>query len=83
MNELELKAKRILDSINDFSDSYTYIEYGGAMLRIGINKEVVNIRALSLLYDLIEERISNVVWGDIERCDKGMCVNIILGQHEN
>ena len=43
MNELELKAKRILDSINDFSDSYTYIEYGGAMLRIGINKEVVNI----------------------------------------
>lgn len=83
MTEIELTAKSVIDTIADFADSYTYIEESASMLRIGLNKEFVNIRALSLLYEILHERIPNVIWGDIERLEDGMRVNLILGQNNH
>lgn len=80
MSELKQKVKRVLESIDDFKDSYSYIEESSSFLTIGIEKEIVNIKALSLLYEIIKERVPNIVWGDIERRKNGgMCINFMLG----
>jgi hypothetical protein len=85
MTELEKTAQRVLESIEDFKDSYTYIEESTSFLKIGIDKEYVNIKALSLLYEIIKERVPNIIWGDIERRENGgMCVNLLLDKsYEN
>jgi hypothetical protein len=84
MSELKQKVKCALESIDDFKDSYTYIEESPSFLKIGIEKEFVNIKALSLLYETLKERIPNIVWGDISTRKNGMCINLLLDKsHEN
>lgn len=78
MSELKQKVKCALESIDDFKDSYTYIEETTSFLKIGIGKEFVNIKALSLLYEMLKERIPNIIWGDIATSENGMCVNLLL-----
>lgn len=78
MNEIEKKVQCIVESIDDFKDSYTYIESFHKSIKIGLDKDFVNIRALSLLYELTRERIQGVIWGDIERLENGFCVHVLL-----
>lgn len=84
MSELKQKVKCVLESIDDFKDSYTYIEESSSFLTIGIGREFVNIKALSLLYEILKERIPNIIWGDISTSENGMCMNLLLDKsHEN
>lgn len=78
MSELKQKVKCVLESIYDFKDSYTYIEESASFLKIGIGKEFVNIKALSLLYEILKERIPNIIWGDIATSENGMYINLLL-----
>jgi hypothetical protein len=81
MNELKQKVKCALESIDDFKDSYTYIEESASFLKIGIDKEYVNIKALSLLYEILKYSIPNIIWGDIALSETGMCVNLLLDKN--
>lgn len=81
MNELKQKVKCALESIDDFKDSYTYIEESASFLKIGIDKEYVNIKALSLLYEILKYSIPNIIWGDIASSETGMCVNLLLDKN--
>ena len=83
MTEIELTVKDAIESISDFKDSYTYIEESYLMVKIGFDKEFINIRALSLLNDILHKRISHVIWGDIGAVDGGMCMTLILGHNQN
>jgi hypothetical protein len=84
MSELKQKVKSALESIDDFKDSYTYIEESASFLKIGIDKEYVNIKALSLLYEILKERIPIIVWGDIATSKNGMSINLLLDKsYEN
>lgn len=84
MSELKQKVKCALESIDDFKDSYTYIEESPSFLKIGIGREFVNIKALSLLYEILKYSIPNIIWGDIAMSENGMCVNLLLDKsHEN
>lgn len=84
MTELEKTAQRVLESIDDFNDSYTHIEESPSFLTIGIGREFVNIKTLSLLYETLKERIPNITWGDISTRKNGMCINLLLdNSHEN
>lgn len=81
MSELKQKVKCVLESIDDFKDSYTHIEESPSFLTIGIGREFVNIKALSLLYEILKERIPNIIWGDIALSETGMCVNLLLDKN--
>jgi hypothetical protein len=81
MSELKQKVKSVLESIYDFKDSYTYIEETTSFLKIGIGKEYVNIKALSLLYEILKERIPNIIWGDIATSENGLCINLLLDKN--
>jgi hypothetical protein len=84
MSELKQKVKCVLESIDDFKDSYTHIEESPSFLTIGIGREFVNIKALSLLYEILKERITIIVWGDIATSKNGMSINLLLDKsYEN
>lgn len=81
MNELKQKVKCALESIDDFKDSYTYIEESPSFLTIGVGREFVSIKALSLLYEILKYSIPNIIWGDIARGENGLCINLLLDKN--